>query len=179
MRGRHCPRVHAFVKAANTASVRALKERISGVLETMRVREEVTVHLILERTGTTEHNAAAAACRSIRRHGFGWSACKLSMKTQIQIGQRCIGIGQPVYVVAEISANHHQDFEQAVNLIRAARDAGADAVKLQTYTPDTITIAGDHEEVRIGGGTLWTDATCTSFMARPTRPGPGSRSLRQ
>jgi len=77
------------------------------------------------------------------------------MKTQIQIGQRCIGIGQPAYVVAEISANHHQDFEQAVNLIRAAKDAGADAVKLQTYTPDTITIASDREEFRIGGGTLW------------------------
>ncbi len=42
-----------------------------------------------------------------------------------------------------MSANHNQDFEQAVNIIRAAKDAGADAVKLQTYTPDTITIDSD------------------------------------
>jgi pseudaminic acid synthase len=60
-----------------------------------------------------------------------------------------------VYVVAEVSANHNQDYDQAVRIIHAAKDAGADAVKLQTYTPDTITIRSDREEFRIGGGTLW------------------------
>jgi pseudaminic acid synthase len=77
-----------------------------------------------------------------------------SITSSIKIGARTIGAGQPVYVIAEVSANHHQDFEQAVNIIRAARHAGADAVKLQTYTPDTMTIACSRPEFRIQG-TIW------------------------
>jgi pseudaminic acid synthase len=77
------------------------------------------------------------------------------MITPIEVRDRLIGSGRPAYVIAELSANHHQDFEEAVCLIRAARDAGADAVKLQTYTPDTMTIASDREEFRISGGTIW------------------------
>ena len=73
----------------------------------------------------------------------------------VKIGRRVIGPGQPVYVVAELSANHNQNFEQALRIVEAAKDAGADAVKLQTYTADTITIDSDREEFRIGGGTLW------------------------
>ena len=73
----------------------------------------------------------------------------------IQIGSRRIGPGSPTYCIAEVSANHNQDFAQAVRIIEAAKAAGADAVKLQTYTADTITIASDREEFRIGGGTLW------------------------
>jgi len=75
--------------------------------------------------------------------------------TQIKIGNRWIGPGQPAYVIAELSANHNQDFDRAVRIIHAAREAGADAVKLQTYTPDTITISSNREEFRIGGGTIW------------------------
>jgi pseudaminic acid synthase len=58
-------------------------------------------------------------------------------------------------VIAEMSANHGQDFDEAVKIVHAAKDAGADALKLQTYLPDTMTIACDREEFRIGGGTLW------------------------
>ncbi len=65
-----------------------------------------------------------------------------------------IEMGGPVYVIAEVSANHHQKFDEAVKIIHAARDAGADAVKLQTYTPDTMTIACDRPEFRIHG-TIW------------------------
>ena len=59
------------------------------------------------------------------------------------------------YIIAELSANHNQDFEQAVQLIKSAKEAGADAIKLQTYTPDTITIDCDNEYFRIGKGTIW------------------------
>lgn len=76
------------------------------------------------------------------------------MATQIKIGQRSIGLGSPAYIIAEVSANHHQDFEQAVKIVRAAKDSGADAVKLQTYTPDTMTIASNRAEFRIKG-TIW------------------------
>jgi pseudaminic acid synthase len=79
----------------------------------------------------------------------------MNMPLQITIGKRTLGAGQPVYVIAEVSANHHQDFDEAVRIIHAAKDAGADAVKLQTYTPDTITINSDRPEFRVGGGTLW------------------------
>ncbi len=81
------------------------------------------------------------------------------MPGQITIGKRSIGAGNPVYVVAELSANHHQDFDQALKIILAAKDAGADAVKLQTYTADTITIASDRPEFQVGGGTLWDGRT--------------------
>ena len=55
----------------------------------------------------------------------------------ITINGRRIGPGQPTYVIAEMSANHNQDFGHAVEILEAARAAGADAVKLQTYTADT------------------------------------------
>jgi pseudaminic acid synthase len=73
----------------------------------------------------------------------------------MSIAGRKIGKGQPVYIIAEISANHNQSYDEAAKLIRAAKEAGADAVKLQTYTPDTITIDCKSELFRIGKGTLW------------------------
>ena len=72
----------------------------------------------------------------------------------IEINGRRIGPDCPVYVIAEMSANHGQNFDQAVDLVKAAKVCGADAVKLQTYTPDTLTIDCDSECFRIQG-TLW------------------------
>jgi pseudaminic acid synthase len=77
------------------------------------------------------------------------------MTPRIAVGGRSIAGGEPIYVIAELSANHNQDFDKAVRIIHAAKDAGADAIKLQTYTPDTITIRSDRECFRVGGGTLW------------------------
>ena len=71
------------------------------------------------------------------------------------IGKRQIGTKHPVWIIAELSANHNHDFEQAFQLIKAAKEAGADAIKLQTYTPDTLTIDCDNEYFRIGKGTIW------------------------
>jgi pseudaminic acid synthase len=92
------------------------------------------------------------------------------MTTQVQIGQHYIGTGQPVYVVAELSANHHQDFERAVRIVQAAKDAGVDAVKLQTYTPDTITIRSERECFRISGGTLWDGRTLYDLYGEAYTP---------
>ncbi len=81
------------------------------------------------------------------------------MPTDITIADRRIGQGAPVYVIAELSANHNQNFEQAVRIVHAAKVAGADAVKLQTYTADTITLRSNKECFRIAGGTLWDGRT--------------------
>jgi N-acetylneuraminate synthase len=77
------------------------------------------------------------------------------MYPSIRIGDREIGAGKPVYVIAELSANHHQDFSYAVKLINAAKTAGADAIKIQTYTPDSITIKSNKKLFKISDGTLW------------------------
>jgi pseudaminic acid synthase len=73
----------------------------------------------------------------------------------ISINRRQIGTEHPVWIIAELSANHNQDFNQAVQLIKTAKEAGADAIKLQTYTPDTMTIDCDNEYFHIGKGTIW------------------------
>ena len=92
------------------------------------------------------------------------------MTESMRIGGRRIGRGFPVFVVAEISANHNGEYEQAVRILRAAKDAGADAVKLQTYTPDTITIASENEEFRVSGGTLWDGRTLHALYAEAYMP---------
>ncbi|HVW20881.1 MAG TPA: pseudaminic acid synthase [Opitutaceae bacterium] len=79
----------------------------------------------------------------------------MTSKPSISIGARQIGPSHPCYIIAELSANHGQDFNQAVEIIKAAKDAGADAIKLQTYRADTITLDCDNEYFRAGDGTLW------------------------
>lgn len=60
-----------------------------------------------------------------------------------------------IYMVAELSANHNQQIDIALKTIKAAKESGADAIKLQTYTPDTLTIDCDKEWFRISNGTIW------------------------
>ncbi len=76
------------------------------------------------------------------------------MNSCIEIAGRKVGPGQPVFVIAEMSANHNRDIEEAVKIIRSAKECGADAVKLQTYTPDTLTIDCDKEYFKVKG-TIW------------------------
>lgn len=82
---------------------------------------------------------------------------KAKMPT-IEINGRVIGESQPPYVIAELSANHNGKLDTAVRIIEEAKKAGADAVKLQTYTPDTITLNCHDDEFKIRGG-LWDGRT--------------------
>lgn len=73
----------------------------------------------------------------------------------IKIGKRKIGENNPVFIIAELSANHGQNFNIAVKTIKAMKESGADAVKLQTYTADTITIDSNEKYFKIKQGTIW------------------------
>ena len=76
----------------------------------------------------------------------------------------------PIYIVAELSANHGGSLEHAAKTIRAAAKAGANAVKLQTYTADTLTIDCDNQYFRIGGGTVWDGKTLYSLYKEAYTP---------
>lgn len=82
----------------------------------------------------------------------------MSNHPNITIAGRRIAADEAPYVIAEMSANHNGNIETAFKLIEAAKQAGADAVKLQTYTADTITLNCDSEEFQIHGG-LWDGKT--------------------
>ena len=101
------------------------------------------------------------------------------MTSFVEINGRRIGPGYPTYIVAEMSANHNQDFDQAIRIIEAAKEAGADAVKLQTYTPDTHTIQSDKEYFRIGGGTLWDGRTLYDLYSEAYMPWEWQPKLKQ
>ena len=76
------------------------------------------------------------------------------MNQEIYLGGRRIAADAPVFIVAEMSANHLQDYDRAIEIIHAAKEAGADAIKLQTYTADTMTVDSD-ADCFINKGGLW------------------------
>ena len=78
----------------------------------------------------------------------------MKIQQEICINNRIIGYSHPPYMIAEMSANHNGKIENAFRIIEEAKKSGADAVKLQTYKPDTITLNCDSEEFKIRGG-LW------------------------
>lgn len=76
---------------------------------------------------------------------------------EIRIGKHILGPGHPTFIVAEMSGNHGGSLDRALEIVRSAKRAGADAIKLQTYTADTITLKSDREDFRILDGTPWAD----------------------
>lgn len=88
----------------------------------------------------------------------------------IKIGGREIGGENPAFIIAELSANHNQNFETAVKTVHAAREAGADAIKLQTYTADTITLDCDNEYFQIKQGTIWDGTTLYKLYRQAYTP---------
>ena len=94
----------------------------------------------------------------------------------IKIRDRRIGPEQPVYIVAEISGNHNQDFDEAVRILHAAKEAGADAHEncrriLPTLSPSTVTLSPSASKGRCGRA-----ETSTSCTGKPTRRGNGNRN---
>ena len=76
---------------------------------------------------------------------------------EFKIGSSWVGTGHRSYIVAEMSGNHGGSLDKALEIVKAAKEAGADAIKLQTYTPDSITLKSDKDDFKIPGGNPWSD----------------------
>jgi len=88
----------------------------------------------------------------------------------LSINNRIISNNQPCYIIAEVSANHHHEIQEAIDLIHIAKDCGADAVKIQTYTPDTLTIDCDNKHFKIGKGSIWEGQNLYQLYAEAFMP---------
>jgi len=101
------------------------------------------------------------------------------MKKEITIAGKTISKDAPVFIIAEMSANHQMDFEKAVAIMQAAKDAGADAIKVQTYTPDTITLDSDDNCFQITQGTIWDGTTLHKLYQTAYTPWEWQRKLKE
>mgnify|MGYP000934308502 CR=1 FL=1 len=97
---------------------------------------------------------------------------------EFKINGRTIGGSGETFIIAELSANHNHSLETAKKTIQAAKDAGADAIKIQTYTADTLTIDCDNKYFRIGGGTLWDGQTLYKLYEKAYTPWEWHEELR-
>jgi len=101
------------------------------------------------------------------------------MNAFIMIENKRIGRDYPIFIIAEMSANHLQKFDNAVKIIRTAKEAGADAIKLQTYSPDTITIDCNNKYFQIKQGTLWDGQTLYELYKKAYTPWEWQPTLKE
>ncbi|HBC75169.1 MAG: pseudaminic acid synthase [Candidatus Wallbacteria bacterium GWC2_49_35] len=97
---------------------------------------------------------------------------------EFKIKDRTIGGAGKTFIIAELSANHNHSLDTAKKTIQAAKEAGADAIKIQTYTADTLTIDCDNKYFRIGGGTLWDGQTLYKLYRQAYTPWEWHEELR-
>ncbi len=88
----------------------------------------------------------------------------------MQIGKKEVGADSSVFIIAELSANHNHNKDVAINTIKAAKKTGADAIKLQTYTADTLTIDCNNKYFQINQGTLWDGLTLYDLYKQAYTP---------
>ncbi len=94
-------------------------------------------------------------------------------------GERTIGPGYPSFIIAEMSGNHNQSFERALKIIDAAIEAGVDAIKLQTYTPDTLTINCEKESFQVKVNDAWKGNTLYSLYEKAHTPWDWQQKLKE
>jgi len=97
----------------------------------------------------------------------------------MNIGGVNIGAGHPTFIIAELSANHNQNLQIAKDTIHAAKKAGVDAIKLQTYTADSITINSDEKYFRINQGGVWDGQTLYELYSRAFTPWEWQEELKE
>lgn len=97
---------------------------------------------------------------------------------KIKLRNRYIGEGQPVYIIAEMSANHAGSLERAKEIIHAAKESGADCIKIQTYTPDTLTIDCHNRYFQVKNGT-WEGENLYGLYGKAYTPWEWQRDLKE
>lgn len=102
----------------------------------------------------------------------------LAMRNELNIRGRYIGAGHPTYIIAEMSANHAGSIDRAKEIIRAAKESGADCVKIQTYTPDTLTIDCNNEYFNVNNGT-WEGENLYSLYGKAYTPWEWQKELKE
>lgn len=103
----------------------------------------------------------------------------MSFNKEIKIGNKIVSETSPCMIVAEISGNHNGDYNRAVEIIHAAAEAGADAVKLQTYTADTITIDCDAPCFRTSDSNMWAGRTLYDLYKEAYTPWEWQQGLKE
>ena len=88
----------------------------------------------------------------------------------LKINNKHIDHDHPVYIIAELSANHNQDFDLAIESLKAIKETGADAVKLQTFTPDSMTLNLDKKEFMTREDSLWAGSKLYDLYKKAATP---------